>query len=108
MASYMIQFSYAPSALAALIKKPTDRTEVVRALLAKTGGRLVGIWMAFGEYDAVMIVEDAKAVDAAAISMAVSASGAFKAFRTTPLLTAAEAVEAMGKAGTLGYAPPGA
>lgn len=108
MASYMIQFSYAPSALAALIKKPTDRSEVVKALLKKVGGKLIGIWMAFGEYDAVMIVEGAKAVDAAAISMAVSASGAFKSFKTTQLLTAAEAVEALGKAGTLGYAPPGA
>jgi hypothetical protein len=38
--------------------------------------------------------------------MAVTASGAFKAFKTTPLLTTEEAMEAMKKANKLGYKPP--
>lgn len=108
MPSYLIQFSYGPTAIAALIKKPTDRSEVVKSLVAKIGGKLVGGWMSFGEYDGVLIVEGAELVDAAAVSMAVSASGAFRAFKTTPLLTMTEGVEAMRKAGTLGYAPPSA
>jgi uncharacterized protein with GYD domain len=108
MPSFLVQFSYGPQAIAALVKKPTDRSEVIQALMKKIGGKLVGSWLSFGDYDGVLIVEGAEAVDAAAISMAVAASGSFKAFKTTPLLTAAEGVEAMRKAGTLGYAPPGA
>ena len=38
--------------------------------------------------------------------MVVSASGAFKAFKTTPLLSAEEGMAAMKKAGKLNYKPP--
>lgn len=108
MASFLIQFSYAPTAVAALVKKPADRSEAVKSLVAGIGGKLVGVWMSFGEYDGVILVEGAQAVDAAAVALAVSSSGAFRAYKTTPLLSMAEGVDAMRKAGTLGYAPPGA
>ena len=45
-------------------------------------------------------------VSAAAFSMALSAAGAVKAVKTTPLLTFAEGIEAMGKADTTDYKPP--
>jgi len=38
--------------------------------------------------------------------MAVAAGGACKAFRTTPLLTTSEGLDAMKKAAGIGYAPP--
>jgi hypothetical protein len=43
----------------------------------------------------------------AAISMAIASSGAFKSFHTTVLLTPEEAVEAMRRAGSIEYQPPG-
>jgi hypothetical protein len=39
--------------------------------------------------------------------MAASAGGAVKATKTTPLMTMEEGIEAMRKAGTAGYRPPG-
>jgi hypothetical protein len=45
-------------------------------------------------------------VSAAALSLAIAAGGGFKAHKTTPLLTVAEAIEAMKKAATAGYKPP--
>lgn len=45
--------------------------------------------------------------DAAAFVMATAASGAVKAFKTTPLLGLEEGVEAMRKAQGAGYRPPG-
>jgi uncharacterized protein with GYD domain len=104
----MVQLSYSPEVLAGFIKKPSDRTPVVSKLVAKVGGKLVGSWFSFGDYDAVIIVEGGDNVSAAALSMAVSASGAFKAFKTTPLLGIEEGMAAMKKAGTLGYKPPNA
>ena len=106
MPSYLVQLSYSPETLAAFIKRPTDRTGVITKLAHKLGGTLVGSWFAFGEYDAVLIIEGPDLVSSAACSMAVSASGAFKAFKTTPLLNVEEGMAAMTKAGTLGYKPP--
>jgi uncharacterized protein with GYD domain len=108
MPSYLIQFSYSPATVAAFVKRPTDRTEVIKSLAAKLGGKLVGAWLSFGEYDGVIIIDGADNVSAAACSMAVTASGAFTKFKTTPLLSTEEGVAAMTKAATLGYTPPGA
>jgi len=108
MPSYLIQLSYNAETLAGFIKHPVDRTEVISKLAQKLGGTLVGSWFSFGDYDAVLIIDGPDAVSAAACSMAVSASGAFKAFKTTPLLGIQEGMAAMKKAGSLGYKPPNA
>jgi uncharacterized protein with GYD domain len=102
----MIQLSYGPEVLSGFIKKPTDRTEVIRKLVEKVGGKLLGIWMSLGEYDAVVVIDGSDDVNAAACAMAVSASGAFKAVKTTVLFTAEESLAVMKKAGSLGYKPP--
>ena len=106
MPSYLIQLSYSPETLASFVKKPIDRTPVITKLAEKLGGKLVGSWLSFGDYDAVIIIEGTDLVSAAACSMAVSASGAFKGFKTTPLLDIEEGMVAMKKAGNLGYKPP--
>lgn len=106
MPSYMIQIAYNPETLAGFIKKPVDRTEAITKLAQKIGGTLVGSWFSFGDYDAVIIIDGPDNVSAAACALAVSASGAFKAFKTTPLLGIQEGMAAMKKAGTLGYKPP--
>ena len=106
MPSYMIQASYTPASIAGFVNKPTDRTEVIKKLAKKVGGKLVGAWLSFGEYDAVIIMEGSDNVNAAACAMAVTASGAFTKFKTTPLLTAAEGLAAMKKAANLEYTPP--
>lgn len=106
MPSYLIQLSYGPEAVAAFVKRPQDRKEVIQKLLSQIGGTLVGSWMSFGEYDAVLVVDGPDNIGAAAVSMVVTASGAFKSFKTTPLLSAEEALEAMKKASKLNYKPP--
>jgi len=107
MPSYLIQFSYAPETMESLIKKPSDRGSAVTKLVEQIGGKLVGYWLSFGEYDGVIIVEGSDNVGAAACSMKVGSSGAFWAFKTTPLLNPSEAVAAMKKADGLKYKPPG-
>jgi uncharacterized protein with GYD domain len=108
MASYLIQISYAPATVAALVKKPTDRTQYISSLVEKIGGKLVGTWMSFGEYDIVLIVEGPSEIGAAACAMAVTGSGAFTKYKTTPLLSMSDAMAAFKQAGTLGYTPPSA
>ena len=106
MASYMVQVAYTPEAWGTLLKNPQNRMEAVRPAIEKLGGRIEGVWLSFGEYDTVLIAQMPDNVSAAAFSMAVSAGGAVKALKTTPLMTAEEGQEAMRKASSSGYRPP--
>ncbi len=107
MAYYMVQAAYTAEAVAAMVKKPEDRGEAIRPVVEKLGGKLVGIWFCFGEYDIVGISELPDNVSAAAFAFAVSQGGKVKALKTTPLMTGSEAVQAMKKAGGAGYRAPG-
>ena len=71
------------------------------------GGKLETFDHAFGDYDVVAIAELPDNASAAAIAMAAGAGGAVRAVKTTVLLSMSEAVEAMRRAGTVGYTPPG-
>ena len=107
MSYFLVQASYTPEALAAMVQNPTDRAPAVRALVEKLGGALVWFWFCLGEYDAMEIYQLPDNVGAAAFSLAVSQTGRFKAVKTTPLLTSEEALAAMAKAREAGYRPPG-
>jgi uncharacterized protein with GYD domain len=107
MAYYMVQAAYTSEAIAAMVKKPEDRGAAIRPVVEKLGGKLVGIWFCFGEYDVVGISELPDNVSAAAFAFAVSQGGKVKALKTTPLMTGDEAVKAMKKAGGAGYRAPG-
>ena len=71
------------------------------------GGKLVGGWLCFGEYDAVLIADVPDMESMAAIALAIAAGGAIKASKTTALMTGAQGVEALKKAETVakGYRP---
>jgi uncharacterized protein with GYD domain len=106
MASYLLQVAYTPEAWAKLIAQPHDRIDAVRPVVEKLGGKILHGWFAFGDYDLVTIVEMPTNVEAAAFSLAASAGGAVRAIKTTPLMTAAEGIEALKKAATSGYKAP--
>jgi uncharacterized protein with GYD domain len=105
MPHYLIQAAYTPEAVQALIRNPQNRTEIVRAAVENMGGKLIGNWAAFGDYDTIVIVDLPSNVDAAAIALAVAAGGSCKAVKTTPLLSTEEALEAIKRAGSSGYKP---
>jgi len=107
MPQYMLQVAYTPEAWAAMVKQPHSRVEAVRPVVEKLGGRLEHAWLAFGEYDIVVVVDVPGNTDAAAFAIAAAAGGGCKAIKTTPLLSIEEGIEAMRKAQTSGYRPPG-
>jgi uncharacterized protein with GYD domain len=106
MASYLLQVAYTPEAWANLIAQPQDRIDAVRPVIEKLGGKVVHGWFAFGDYDVVAIIEMPTNVEAAAFSIAAASAGAIRSIKTTPLLTTAEGIEAMKKAGMSGYKAP--
>lgn len=105
MPSYLLQVGYTPQAWDALIRKPQNRLDAVAPAVEQLGGTVTGGWLTFGEYDLVVVLELPDNVSAAAFSMAVSAGGAIRAIKTTPLMSIEEAVEAMQKAGASVYEP---
>src|SRR5918911_182312 len=101
MPLYKIDFSYTPETWAALAKAPEDRTEAVRAVAEAGGGRLIGMYYAFGETDGFVLCEVPDSVSAAAVAMTVVGSGRFRTVKTTEILSAETAVEAMRRAGQM-------
>ena len=106
MAHYMFQAAYTPDALAKLLKNPEDRIGIVSKTIEKLGGKVVGGWFCYGEYDAILIAELPDNVSAASFAVAASAGGALKANKTTPLLTREETMKMFKGAAQAGYVPP--
>ena len=106
MALYMTQFSYTAEAWAALMKKPEDRSVPLKALCEKLGGRLIGMYYCFGEYDGVAIIEAPDNSAQMTALLAVIAPGHLKATKTTVLFTVQEALQVLTKAGGITYPAP--
>jgi len=106
MPYYLIQTAYTPGSREKIIENPQDRVELVRPAIEGMGGRIEAGYISFGEYDFATIVEFPDNMSAAAFSISASSAGGLKAFKTTPLMTMAEAQQAMQKAGASTYAPP--
>ncbi|MCK6628163.1 MAG: GYD domain-containing protein [Anaerolineae bacterium] len=106
MAYYLIQIAYTAETWTALVKNPQNRLEAARPVVEGLGGSIVGGWLAFGEYDIVGVLQMPDNTSAAALSIAISAGGGAKAFKTTPLMTWEEGIEALGKTASAGFRPP--
>ncbi len=105
MALYMLEVSYTSAALAALVKDPQDRIQVVTKAVKKLGGKVVGFWFAFGDSDVIGVLEMPDNASMAAFALAIGAGGACSKVKTTALLSVSEALSAMEKASTTGYKP---
>ena len=106
MPQYMTQFAYTSQAWAALAQNPVDRSEGLRALAEKLGGRFVSLHYTMGEYDGVVVVELPDDTAVMAMMIGAIAPGHLKATKTTRLYTPAEAMDAMRKAGGTNYQAP--
>ena len=105
MALYMYQVAYTSESVAAMIKEPQDRIEVVRPALEAMGAKILVGGYSFGEYDALVVYEAPDDTTAASVALAVAAGGAAKAAKTTKLLSGQEWIEALRKAQGSQYRP---
>jgi uncharacterized protein with GYD domain len=106
MAYFLLQGAYTSEVWKNLVSNPVNRVEAIRPAIEKLGGRIESAWFSFGEYDVVLIMEMPENLSAAAFAFAVASGGAFKAHKTTPLMSMEEGIEAMKLAGLSGYKPP--
>lgn len=105
MALFLYQLAYTPESWAAQVKNPQNRVETVaKAACEAVGGKLVGGWLCFGDYDAVFIMDLPNEESMAGVAIAVAAGGAIKSGKTTLLMTGAQGVNALKKADAVGKA----
>ncbi|MFE0355866.1 GYD domain-containing protein [Streptomyces nigra] len=105
---HLSRFSYTPETWARLIAHPEDRAKAAQAYIESVDGKLHGFWYAFGTRDGYNLWEAPDNVSMAAVAVAISGGGALSSFETTVLLTVDETIEALQKAGRIGYRAPGA
>jgi uncharacterized protein with GYD domain len=110
MAKYAVFFSLTGETIARFIDNPSDRAAAARALVEPAGGKLEGYYFMFGPDDGLVIFDLPDSTTAAAISLAISSTGAFERVRTHELIPAENinAVLEKAKAGRASYRPPGA
>ena len=107
MTFYLTQFSYTPEAWTRMMNNPEDRSVAARKYIESVGGKLHGFWYAFGEYDGYCLWEAPDNISMAAVGIAIGGGGAVSKFETTVLLTIDETLEALHRARTISYRPPG-
>jgi uncharacterized protein with GYD domain len=101
MPTYITQGRYTRDAIKGMIVRPEDRAAEVARLLGKVGGRLIGYYVTFGEYDFLSIAEAPNDVQMAAALLAAGSSGGVTDLRTTLALTSIEAKGAFAAASDL-------
>ena len=91
MPIYITQGRYTREAIKGMIVKPEDRADAVSRLLSKAGGRLIGYYLTFGEYDFMTIAEAPSETQMAAVLLAAGSGGGVTGLRTTLAMTSVEA-----------------
>ena len=79
-----------------------------QAYVESVDGKLHGFWYAFGTHDGYSLWEAPDNISMAAVALAITAGGALSSFETIVLLSVEETMDALRKAGNIGYRVPGA
>ena len=105
MTRYLIEETVSSQAVAAIMKNPHDRTEVIRPIFESVGGKLEHCYVAYSENTCYLLAEIPDQESLAAMLVAFLAGGGPSSVKATPLMTFTEALDVFKKAGSLGYRP---
>ena len=110
MAKYVVFFTYTSESWERLIKNPEfDRCAAMRQLADSMGGTHEAIYWMSGPYDGFNIIDVPDTVSAAALSVTLTSSGAFKNVETHELLSEQQMGQALvqGRDSSEVYRAPG-
>ncbi|GAB2741815.1 GYD domain-containing protein [Sinomonas soli] len=107
---FLVFFDFKAETVAAAMQRPSDRAAVVGKLCEAVGGRLESYYWMFGEHDGFVIADLPDSSAAAAVSLAVTSTGAFSRLETHELIPADQVQGVLDRAKTsqAAYTPPGA
>lgn len=98
MPIYITQGRYTRDAIKGMLVKPEDRAESVSRLLAKVGGKLIGYYVTFGDYDFLLIADVPDNMKMAAALLAAGSGAGVTDLKTTVAMTSIEAKGALAAA----------
>lgn len=101
MPIYITQGRYTREAIKGMLIKPEDRADAVSRALGKVGGRLIGYYLTFGEYDFMTIAEAPDNTQMAVVLLAAGSGGGVTDLKTTVAMTSVEAKGAFAAAADL-------
>ncbi len=109
MPIYITQGRFTRDAIKGMIARPEDCGDGMSRLLSKAGGRLIGYYVTFGEYDFLAIADARSETQIAAVVLAAAGAGGVSDLRTTVALTSIEAKGVFAAASDLvsAFRPPG-
>jgi uncharacterized protein with GYD domain len=86
MPKFVLLFNYKAETIDAMIRNPSDRVAAVRKLTDAIGGTLDAFFWMQGQYDGLAIIGAPTAMDANALSLAVSSTGTLSRAETHELI----------------------
>lgn len=101
MPFYLFQGKYSIESMQAMVATPQDREAAAKPLIEALGGTLHHMFFCMGDYDMMALIEAPDDESMAAGALAVGSSGAMTGGKTTKLMTSADAMKAMAKAGAV-------
>lgn len=108
MTTYLVRFTYVSRSIKAMVDKPdVDHAGQATEMVASVGGKLLGYWYAFGDFDGVVLLEAPDSSTAASVALAIGGTGEVSRLQTTVLIGMDEAKEAIRKAAAATHLPPG-
>jgi uncharacterized protein with GYD domain len=109
MPLFITYASYSNAGAKGLVERPSDRSEAIKALVEKAGGKFHELYMTTGSNDVVLITEHPDGADAVALGIAVTASGSVSKTETVRAWRASEFKAIAEKASKVAgaYKPPG-
>ncbi len=108
MPLFMLQVKITKESCEAFLANPQDRSSAMSQVFEAHGGKLHHYYFALGESDVVVIAELPDTNAAMAVALTVGATGSVSDYKTTPLVTAEDAVTIMKAAAekAQAYRPP--
>ena len=107
VAKYLVLFSLTSETAKRFIAKPSDRAAVVREVAESAGGSLESYYWMFGQYDGAAVFNLPDSQSMAAVSLAITSSGALSRFETHELIESSDLTAIAERAKGITYQPPG-
>ena len=108
MAKYLVLFNLTGETAKRFLAKPSDRAAVIRELAESAGGSLESYYWMFGQYDGAAVFDLPDSHSMAAVSLAITSSGALSRFETHELIESSDLTAIAERAKGITYQPPGA
>lgn len=86
MTKFLVLFRFKSAAIDAMLDRPSDRAAAVTRIAELVGGKLESYYWMFGNFDGYATIACPSSAAAAAIGLAVGASGAFEHLETHELI----------------------